>query len=283
MKLRFTKMQGCGNDYIYLDCRADGVPENIVQLAVALSARRHSIGADGIVCICAGETEGADGKMRIFNADGSEARMCGNGIRCVAEWLWTHDAVCGAKTVLRIDTLSGTKALTRVGDGQWRAEMGCYSLLPENVPAVELCQGEARDVPLEVNGRVWAVTAVNVGNPHCVTVVPEVDELVLEAIGPDFEHHRCFPEGVNTEFVQIVNPVHLRMRVWERGSGETWACGTGACATAIAMVERGFCPADADIAVQLRGGVLTIRVDKENHLVRMTGPAVTVYEGTVKV
>ena len=283
MKLSFTKMQGCGNDYIYLDCRTSGVPADIQQLAVRLSARRHSVGADGVICICAGESEGADGKMRIFNADGSEAKMCGNGIRCVAQWLHEHDAVCAQKDVLRIDSLSGPKVLTCTGDGLWRVDMGRYSLWPEIIPAVNLCHGEAVDVPLEAAGRVWGVTCVNVGNPHCVTIVKDVDELDLEAIGPEFEHHPCFPEGVNTEFVQLLDPVNLKMRVWERGSGETWACGTGTCATVIAMVEQGYCPAETPIDVQLRGGMLTIEVEQQDHRVWMTGPAVTVYEGVVEI
>ena len=279
MKLSFTKMQGCANDYIYLDCRESGVPENIVPLARDLSRRHFSVGADGIICICAPVTPGADGRMRIFNADGSEAQMCGNGVRCVAEWLYTHGV---QKEQLAIDTLSGLKTITRRGEGLWQVEMGAYSTLPADLPAVNMGGAPLVDVPLEVDDNLWRVTCINVGNPHCVTVVPDVDALRLEEIGPAFEHHANFPERINTEFVQVVDATHLKMRVWERGSGETWACGTGTCATVAAMTELGICPAGEDVHVQLRGGELTIRVLPGNEL-RMTGAAETVCEGTTNV
>ena len=255
MKLSFTKMQGCANDYIYLDCRTSGVPEEIAALSERLSRRHFSIGADGIICICAPVTAGADAMMRIFNADGSEGKMCGNGIRCVAEWLYTHGM---AKPKLAIDTLSGLKTVSRMGEG----------------PLV--------DLPLQVEENLWRVTCISVGNPHCVTIVPDVDSLKLEQIGPGFEHHENFPERINTEFVQVVDATHLKMRVWERGSGETWACGTGTCATVAALTELGVCPAGEDIHVQLRGGELTIRVLPGKQLL-MTGAAETVCEGTTEV
>ena len=255
MKLSFTKMQGCANDYIYLDCRTSGVPEQIAALSERLSRRHFSIGADGIICICAPVTAGADAMMRIFNADGSEGKMCGNGIRCVAEWLYTHGM---AKPKLAIDTLSGLKTVSRMGEG----------------PLV--------DLPLQVEENLWRVTCISVGNPHCVTIVPEVDSLKLEQIGPGFEHHENFPERINTEFVQVVDATHLKMRVWERGSGETWACGTGTCATVAALTELGICPAGQDVHVQLRGGELTIRVLPGKQLL-MTGAAETVCEGTTEV
>ena len=279
MELSFTKMQGCANDYIYLDCRTAGVPENIAALSEKLSRRHCSIGADGIICICAPRTAGADAMMRIFNADGSEGRMCGNGIRCVAEWLYTHGV---QKEQLAIDTLSGLKTITRRGEGLWQVEMGAYSTLPADLPAVNMGGAPLVDVPLEVDDNLWRVTCINVGNPHCVTVVPDVDALRLEEIGPAFEHHANFPERINTEFVQVVDATHLKMRVWERGSGETWACGTGTCATVAAMTELGICPAGEDVHVQLRGGELTIRVLPGNEL-RMTGAAETVCEGTTNV
>ena len=279
MKLSFTKMQGCANDYIYLDCRESGVPENIAALSQDLSRRHFSIGADGIICICAPVAAGADGRMRIFNADGSEGRMCGNGIRCVAEWLYTHGV---QKEQLAIDTLSGLKTITRRGEGLWQVEMGAYSTLPADLPAVNMGGAPLVDVPLEVDDNLWRVTCINVGNPHCVTVVPDVDALRLEEIGPAFEHHANFPERINTEFVQVVDATHLKMRVWERGSGETWACGTGTCATVAALTELGICPAGQDIHVQLRGGELVIRVLPGRQLL-MTGSAVTVYEGVAEV
>ena len=250
MKLSFTKMQGCANDYIYLDCRASGVPADIAALAQRLSARHFSVGADGIICICAPVTPGADGRMRIFNADGSEAQMCGNGVRCVAEWLYTHGV---EKPVLTIDTNSGVKRITRQGAQLWQVEMGAYSTLPADLPAIHMGEGPLVDQPLTVEGKVWKVTCISVGNPHCVTV-----------------------------FVQVVDAAHLKMRVWERGSGETWACGTGTCATVAALTELGICPAGQDIHVQLRGGELVIRVLPGRQLL-MTGSAVTVYEGVAEV
>jgi diaminopimelate epimerase len=209
MKLSFTKMQGCANDYIYLDCRKSGVPENIAALSEKLSRRHFSIGADGIICICAAQTAGADGMMRIFNADGSEGRMCGNGIRCVAEWLYTHGI---AKETLAIDTLSGLKTVTHKGAGLWQVEMGAYSAMPASLPAVNMGEEPLVDKELTVDGKTWHVTCISVGNPHCVTVVEDVDSLKLEEIGPAFEHHANFPERINTEFVQVVDPTHLKMR-----------------------------------------------------------------------
>ena len=185
MKLSFTKMQGCANDYIYLDCRESGVPENIAALSQDLSRRHFSIGADGIICICAPVTAGADGRMRIFNADGSEAQMCGNGVRCVAEWLYTHGV---AKETLVVDTGSGPKTITRKGRQLWQVEMGGYSAMAAALPAVNMGEGPLVDCPLTVEDRTWRVTCISVGNPHCVTVVDDVDSLKLEDIGPAFEN-----------------------------------------------------------------------------------------------
>ena len=239
MKLSFTKMQGCANDYIYLDCRASGVPADIAALAQRLSARHFSVGADGIICICAPRTAGADAMMRIFNADGSEGRMCGNGIRCVAEWLYTHGI---AKETLAIDTLSGLKTVTHKGAGLWQVEMGAYSTLPARPACHPHGRGPAGGSAAHRRGKVWKVTCISVGNPplrdHCAGGgQPEAG-----ADRPGFEHHENFPERINTEFVQVVDATHLKMRVWERGSGETWACGTGTCATVAALTELGHLP-----------------------------------------
>ena len=282
MKLTFTKMQGCANDYIYLDCRTSGVPADISALAQKLSARHFSVGADGIICVCAPVTPGADGRMRMFNADGSEGRMCGNGIRCVAQWLRTHAPECADKPLLKLDTQSGLKTLRYQGDGRWEVEMGAYSTLPADLPAVNMGTDPLVGRTLTVNGTDWTVTCINVGNPHCVTVVGDVDSLKLEEVGPAFEHHPNFPEQVNTEFVEVTDPTHLKMRVWERGSGETWACGTGACATAAALTELGICPQGEDIHIALRGGELVIRLLPGDQLL-MTGPTETVYEGVTEV
>ena len=220
--------------------------------------------------------------MRIFNADGSKGRMCGNGIRCVAEWLRTHAPECAGRQELLIDTLSGLKTMRYQGNGCWQVEMGAYSTRAADLPAVNMGAGPLVSQPLTVEGKQWTVTCISVGNPHCVTVVEKVDGLKLDEIGPAFEKHANFPEQINTEFVEIVDATHLKMRVWERGSGETWACGTGACATAAAMVEEGVCPRGEDIHIQLRGGELVIRILPENQL-RMTGPTEIVCEGTAEV
>ena len=221
-------------------------------------------------------------KLPVFNADGSEAQMCGNGIRCVAEWLHVHEPACAAKPVLKIDTRSGRKTLTRMGEELWQVEMGAYSTRAADLPAVNMGEGPLVRCPLTVDGKTWEVTCISVGNPHCVTLVPEVDGLKLEAIGPAFESHPNFPERINTEFVEFVDRTHLKMRVWERGSGETWACGTGTCATVAALVEQGLCPAGEDVHVALRGGELTIRVLPGRQLL-MTGAASTVYEAVIEV
>ncbi len=282
MKQNFTKMQGCGNDYIYLDCRAQGVPANIAALCRAWCPRHLAIGADGIICICAPLTPGAHATMRMFNADGSEGRMCGNGVRCVAEWLRTHEPTLAETSPLEIDTGSGRKQLEYLGDGIWKVNMGQYSTMPQDLPAVGLGDKDLVNVPLTVAERTWQVTCVSMGNPHCVTLVEDTDSLPLAQIGPDFENHPAFPQQVNTEFIQVQDATHLKMRVWERGSGETWACGTGTCAAVAAMVEQGICAADTDVQVQLLGGELTIRV-LPDHTIYMTGPAQVVYEGTAEV
>ena len=275
-QIKFTKMHGIGNDYIYINCFEQKI-EDPQKLAIRMSPRRTSVGSDGLILICPSDI--ADAKMRMFNMDGSEGKMCGNGIRCVAEWLYTHGT---AKPKLAIDTLSGLKTVTRMGEGLWKVEMGTYTAMAAALPAVNMGEGPLVDLPLEVEENLWRVTCISVGNPHCVTIVPEVDSLKLEQIGPGFEHHENFPERINTEFVQVVDATHLKMRVWERGSGETWACGTGTCATVAALTELGICPAGEDVHVQLRGGELTIRVLPGKQLL-MTGAAETVCEGTTEV
>ncbi len=278
MKLTFTKMQGCGNDYIYIDCRTTGVPDKISALAVQLSMRHLAIGADGIICICAPVTEGADALMRIFNADGSEGKMCGNGVRCVAQWLREHLLSCREKQVLLIDTKSGVKQLSYQGNQQWRVSMGEYTTLAAEIPAYNMGVGAVVNMPISVAGREWSVTCVNVGNPHCVAMVPSVAELRLEKIGPAFETHWNFPERINTEFVEVLDETHLKMRVWERGSCETFGCGTGTCAAVAAMIEQGVCKVDTDVFVESIGGTLIIRISQQGNIY-MTGPAKTVYEG----
>ena len=280
-KLRFTKMHGISNDYVYIST-FDQPEEDWEQLAIRLSDRRTGIGGDGIILVCPSEV--ADAKMRIFNADGSEGKMCGNGIRCVGKFVYDKGLVPADKTTVTIDTLSGIKTLElTVRDGKVqsaRVDMGAAILNPAAIPVKY--EGETMiNVPLEVDGKTWNVTAVSMGNPHCVTFVDDVDSLELEKLGPHFENHPAFPERVNTEFVKVIDDHTLQMRVWERGSGETWACGTGACATAVAACLNGYCQKGDDITVHLRGGDLVIRYTVDT--VIMTGPASTVFEGEVEI
>ena len=276
MRLEFTKMHGCGNDYIYLDC-LKGMIDNAPELARRLSPRRFSVGSDGLICIAPSQV--ADATMRMFNADGSESAMCGNGIRCVAQWLYEHKV---AGDEMTIETLAGIKHLSRKGEGIWQVEMGTAEFEPALVPVKGLGTDPVINRAIAVDGLPWQVTALSMGNPHCVTVVEDVQSLDLERIGPGFENHPAFPEHVNTEFIQVMGKNHLAMRVWERGSGETLACGTGACASAAAAVMLRLCEPDTDIALDLPGGRLTIRVS-EDWQIRMTGPAKTVYTGVVEV
>ena len=284
MKLSFTKMQGCANDYIYLDCRTSGVPEDIAALSQRLSRRHFSIGADGIICICAPVTAGADAMMRIFNADGSEGKMCGNGIRCVGKYLYDNGMTDG-RTTITIDTLSGVKTLElTVKDGKMqsaRVDMGAAILAPREIP-VDMDGENVISAPIVVDEKVYHMTCVSMGNPHCVIFQKEdVDDIDLTRIGPKFEHHPLFPERVNTEFVNVLPDGSLKMRVWERGSGETWACGTGSCATGVAACLSGFANKNEDIVVHLRGGDLTIRYTDET--VFMTGAATTVFKGEIEI
>ena len=274
-------MHGISNDYVYIST-FDQPEQDWEALSIRLSDRRTGVGGDGIILVC--PSDKADAKMRIFNADGSEGMMCGNGIRCVGKFVYDKGLVSADKTTVTIDTLSGVKTLElTVKDGKVqsaRVDMGAAILNPADIPAV--FDGDRMiDAPLEVDGKVWNVTAVSMGNPHCVTFVDDTDGLELEKIGPHFEHHPAFPERVNTEFVKVIDDRTLRMRVWERGSGETWACGTGACATVVAACENGYCKKGEDVTVHLRGGDLVIRYTDET--VIMTGPAATVFEGEVEL
>lgn len=275
-KLDFTKMHGCGNDYVYIDCFTQDV-EAPELLARTLSDRHKGVGGDGVILICPSET--ADAKMRMFNADGSEGRMCGNGVRCVAEYLFRHGYASG--TAADVETLSGVKHIVRREPGLLTVDMGAPELAPEKIPVTGFAKPVVNEL-VEVNGGAVRMTCVSMGNPHCVVYVPDTAGLNLPVLGGAMEHSKWFPEGVNTEFIQILDETHLKMRVWERGSGETWACGTGTCATVAALTELGVCPAGEDVHVQLRGGELIIRVLPGKKLL-MTGSAVTVYEGVTEV
>ncbi len=278
MKLHFTKMHGCGNDYIYLNCFEQAV-EHPGQLSISLSDRHFGIGGDGIVLICPSHV--ADAKMRMFNSDGSEGKMCGNAIRCVGKYLYDHGMV--KSDSITIETLSGIKTLKLcLEDGRMcaaRVNMGKAELNPAEIP-VNLTGDAVINHPLVVENKEYAVTCVSMGNPHCVVFKKNITCLKLNQIGPKFENHPLFPQRINTEFVQMIDPCTLQMRVWERGSGETLACGTGACAAAVAAVENGYCKKNTDITVKLPGGELIIRYTDE--AVYMTGPAAVVFEGEVE-
>lgn len=274
-KLDFTKMHGCGNDYVYIDCFKQDV-EAPELLARTLSDRHKGVGGDGVILICPSET--ADAKMRMFNADGSEGRMCGNGVRCVAEYLFRHGYASG--TAADVETLSGVKHIVRREPGLLTVDMGAPELAPEKIPVTGFAKPVVNEL-VEVNGGAVRMTCVSMGNPHCVQFVEDVDALNLEAIGPALEHHEVFPERANIEFVQIINRHEIRMRVWERGSGETWACGTGACACVVACVLNG--KTEREVLVHLRGGDLKIRWETDDASVEMTGPAEFVFDGTVEI
>ena len=279
MKLSFTKMQGCGNDYIYFDAFAQQIP-NPEALSQKLSDRHFGIGGDGIVLI--GPSENADARMRMFNADGSEGNMCGNAIRCVGKYLYDRGMV--HKLSLKIETRSGIKALQlKLKDGQVetvQVEMGRPGLRPQDIPVL-LPGDRVLGRLVELGGAQRRISCISMGNPHCVIFCPKVDVLDLASLGPACERDPLFPERVNTEFVEVCAPQRLKMRVWERGSGETWACGTGACASAVAAVEAGLSPRNRPIELVLRGGTLTITVTEETVL--MEGGASKVFEGEVEV
>jgi carbamoyl-phosphate synthase large subunit len=272
-------MHGCGNDYIYVNgfVREIGDPG---ALSRKLSDRRMGIGGDGLVLILPSGI--ADAKMRMFNADGSESGMCGNAIRCVAKYLYDGGLV--RKEHMRIGTRSGVKELwLSVEDGLVscvKVDMGSAELRPERVP-VNLAGESVIARPVTIGGAAYGITCVSMGNPHAVVFCEDIDNLRLREIGPLFENDPLFPGRVNAEFVEVIGKNFLKMRVWERGSGETLACGTGACAAAVAAVLNGYCGKGADIAVQLRGGALTIRYTDET--VYMTGGCVKVFEGTVEI
>ena len=278
-RLAFTKMEGCGNDYIYFNCLDQRI-DNPEGLSIRLADRHKGIGGDGAVLICPSDV--ADAKMRMFNLDGSEGKMCGNAIRCVGKYLYDN-GIC-RKEELTIDTLSGIKRLwLHKYNGVVRratVAMGPAELRPEKIP-VRLPGGLAVDRPAVLAGTEYRITCVSMGNPHCVIFCDEPDLLELEKIGPAIECDPLFPERVNVEFIAVLDDHTLKMRVWERGSGETWACGTGACAAAVAAVENGFCPKGEEVTVKLKGGDLVIRYTDET--VYLTGGAEKIYDGVVEL
>ena len=276
--MKFTKMQGCGNDYVYVDCTKEVLP-NPEQAAIFVSDRHFGIGSDGLILI--NPSKVADFEMAMYNADGSRSEMCGNGIRCVGKYVYDHGLT--DKTTVTIETLAGIKTLElHVENGKVasvRVNMGRPELHAAKVP-VTFPEETMIDEPMEIDGTIYQVTCVSMGNPHCVIFMDEdVRQLDLEELGPKFENHVIFPKRTNTEFCNLLDKQHIRMRVWERGSGETLACGTGACATAVAAVLNGY--TDNKVELQLRGGNLLIEYDRDAEEVYMTGPATTVFEGEI--
>ncbi len=292
--MRFTKMHGIGNDYVYVDGSRERL-EDPAAVARFVSDRHFGIGSDGLILI--NPSKKADFEMEMYNADGSRGRMCGNGIRCVGKYVYDHGLT--DKTELSIETLAGIKYLKlHIADGKVdrvRVDMGAPILAPEKIP-VDLNAGKERiqtekhsflgevirEAPIGLKDAFsMKATCVSMGNPHCIVQVADVPGFDVAGIGPLFEHNPIFPEGVNTEFIHVDDPRHVTMRVWERGSGETWACGTGACAVAVACTLNGLtAPA---VTVHLRGGDLEIEWDQEKNTVFMTGPAVTVFEGEIEL
>lgn len=277
--MKFYKMHGIGNDYIYFDCMKEELPDPEA-VAIRLSDRHFGIGGDGIILLCPSKI--ADCKMRMFNADGSEGKMCGNGVRCVGKL--AHDLGYVNGNTCRIETLSGIKTLEFTLDGAGKVasakvDMGAAILDGEKIPST-FKGSKVVNAPLTVDGEEYKVTLVSMGNPHCV-VFRDPDNLNLEEVGKRFENHPAFPERINTEFVKVIKRNELKMRVWERGSGETLACGTGACASAVAAVLNGFCDKGEEITVHLLGGDLKILYTDET--VYMTGGATLVFTGEINL
>lgn len=278
--MKFTKMHGCGNDYVYIDGAAWKIPqEDKPRMVRFLSDRHFGIGGDGVIFI--NPAEAADFEMEMYNADGTRAEMCGNGIRCVAKYV--YDKGLTDKKRISIVSAGQVKHLELTVDQEdkvslVRVNMGSPILEPERIPV--MVPGErAVDVPIRVGGITHRMTCVSMGNPHAVVLVENVGDLKLEQTGPLFESHELFPNRTNTEFVEVVDRRHVKMRVWERGTGETLACGTGCCATAVACVLNGL--TDNNVTVGVLGGEIQVTWDREENLVYMTGPADTVFEGEI--
>ena len=285
--MKFTKMQGCGNDYVYVNGFEEKIPqEKKPELVRKLSDRHFGIGGDGVIFI--NPSEEAEFEMEMYNADGSRSEMCGNGIRCVAKYVYDygltdseHISIISGGHVKYLDlTVEKTGANDRGKVSKVRVNMGSPILVPEQIPVV--AEGDcAVDTPIVVDVTEYRMTCVSMGNPHAVIFTEGVADMDLEKIGPSFENHGRFPKRTNTEFVEIIDRQNVFMRVWERGTGETLACGTGCCATAVACILNGL--TDDKITVKVLGGEIQIEWDREQNLVFMTGPAVTVFEGEVEV
>lgn len=277
--MKFTKMHGIGNDYVYVNCFQETV-DNPGEVARKVSDRHFGIGSDGLILIKPSDV--ADGKMEMYNADGSQGAMCGNGIRCVAKYMYDYGIT--DKTSISVETKSGIKYLDlTVKDGKVdtvKVNMGSPILKASEIPVVSEKEQVVSE-SVEVDGKEWKITCVSMGNPHAITYVDDVKNLDLEKIGPKFENHEIFPDRVNTEFVRVIDRKTVEMRVWERGAGETLACGTGACAVVVSSVLNEL--TEEEVTVKLLGGDLKIRWDREENLVYMTGSATTVFDGEIQV
>lgn len=275
--MKFTKMHGCGNDYVYIDGKAEQIaPEAKPDFVRRASDRHFGVGGDGVIFI--NPSEEADFEMEMYNADGTRAEMCGNGIRCVGKFV--YDKGLTDKTDISVISAGKIKYLTLfLKDGkveQVKVDMGAPELTARLVPVVSENE-QAIDEPIQVQGVTYQMTCVSMGNPHAVVFMDDVEALAIEKIGPFFENHERFPRRTNTEFVEVIDRNTVRMRVWERGTGETFACGTGACATVVACVLNGL--TEETVTVELLGGSLTVTWDREADTIYMTGPASTVFEG----
>ncbi len=275
--MKFTKMQGLGNDYVYVNGFEEHI-EDPSDVAIKVSDRHFGIGADGLICI--NPSKVADFEMAMYNADGSRGEMCGNGIRCVGKYV--YDKGLTDKTTVSIETLGGIKYLDfTIVEGKVasvKVDMGSPILVPENIPVIaegKTCIAQ----PIIVDGKEYEMTCVSMGNPHAVIYIEDVQNLEIEKIGPSFENHERFPNRVNTEFVRVIDRNTVEMRVWERGSGETLACGTGACAVAVSSILNGY--TNEEVTVKLLGGDLKIQWDQEANTIYMTGPAKIVFDGEI--
>lgn len=273
--MKFTKMQGLGNDYVYVNCLKEKV-ESPSEMARRVSDRHFGVGSDGLILICPSEC--ADFEMKMYNADGSRGEMCGNGIRCVGKYVYDYGLT--DQTEISVETLGGIKHLSlTVEEGKValvKVDMGSPIFVPEQIP-VKVEGNHAVNIPISVDGDEYRMTCISMGNPHAVVYLDDIQNMEIEKIGPKFEHHSCFLNRVNTEFARVLDRETVEMRVWERGSGETLACGTGACAVAVASMVNGL--TEDCVTVQLLGGNLKIEWDREKNVVYMTGPATVVFDG----
>ena len=278
--MKFTKMHGIGNDYIYVNCFEEKV-DNPEKVSIYVSDRRKGIGSDGLVMIM--PSDKADFRMRIFNADGSEAMMCGNATRCIGKYV--YDKGLTDKTEITLETNSGIKYLTLFPENGKvefvEVDMGKAILTPKDIP-VNSDKERFISEPVEVDGKEYKITCVSMGNPHAIVYMDDIKDLDLEKIGPSFENHKLFPDRINTEFIEVIDSHTLNMRVWERGSGETFACGTGACASVVASVLNGYCNHDEEVTVHLRGGDLKITWNSDGTVI-MKGPAALICDGDIDV